>query len=171
MKKDFQTELTELINKHNLEGEMRDTPDYILAKVCIDAMAIFSEAIARRDEWHGFRKADEQTLEKQDNKNPVDCEKCKYRLKCANFLSKCSIKDMIAFFVNSNDVEEKSMINSVIKDVFISLNGYEKNTIKCTCIYELKKMTMEELHNTLCKSKKYESLAICLAIRDFLEKV
>lgn len=50
MKKDFQTELTELINKHNLEGEMRDTPDYILAQVCIDAMAIFSEAIARRDE-------------------------------------------------------------------------------------------------------------------------
>lgn len=28
MKKDFKQELTELINKHGLEKEMRDTPDY-----------------------------------------------------------------------------------------------------------------------------------------------
>lgn len=44
MKKDFKQELTELINKHSLEKEMRDTPDYILAQVCVDAMAVFSEA-------------------------------------------------------------------------------------------------------------------------------
>lgn len=37
MKKDFKQELTELINKHGLEKEMRDTPDYILAEICIDA--------------------------------------------------------------------------------------------------------------------------------------
>lgn len=37
MKKDFKQELTELINKHGLEKEMRDTPDFILAQVCIDA--------------------------------------------------------------------------------------------------------------------------------------
>ena len=61
MKKDFKQELTELINKHGLEKEMRDTPDFILAQVCIDAMAVFSEAIARRDEWHEFRKADEKS--------------------------------------------------------------------------------------------------------------
>ena len=41
MKKDFKQELTELINKHCLEKEMRDTPDFILAQVCIDAMAEF----------------------------------------------------------------------------------------------------------------------------------
>ena len=52
MKKDFKQELTELINKHGLEKEMRDTPDYILAEICIDAMAVFTEAIARRDEWN-----------------------------------------------------------------------------------------------------------------------
>lgn len=40
MKKDFKQELTELINKHSLEKEMRDTPDFILAQVCIDAMAV-----------------------------------------------------------------------------------------------------------------------------------
>ena len=42
MKKDFKQELTELINKHGLEKEMRDTPDYILAEICIDAMAVFT---------------------------------------------------------------------------------------------------------------------------------
>lgn len=61
MKKDFKQELTELINKHGLEKEMRDTPDYILAEICIDARAVFTEAIARRGEWHGFRKADEKS--------------------------------------------------------------------------------------------------------------
>lgn len=66
MKKDFKQELTELINKHSLEKEMRDTPDFILAQVCIDAMAVFSEAIARRDEWHGFRKADERVRRMQN---------------------------------------------------------------------------------------------------------
>lgn len=65
MKKDFIKELAELINKHGLEKEMRDTPDYILAQVCVDAMAVFSEAIARRDEWHGFRKADEKNARMQ----------------------------------------------------------------------------------------------------------
>jgi hypothetical protein len=49
MKKDFKQELTELINKHSLEKEMRDTPDYILAEICIDAMAVFTEAIAAVD--------------------------------------------------------------------------------------------------------------------------
>lgn len=43
MKKDFKQELTELINKHGLEKEMRDTPDYILAQVCIE-------------QWRYFRK-------------------------------------------------------------------------------------------------------------------
>lgn len=32
MKKDFKQELTELINKHSLEKEMRDTPDFIWHK-------------------------------------------------------------------------------------------------------------------------------------------
>lgn len=50
MAKDFKQELTELINKHGLEKEMRDTPDYILAEICIDAMAVYTEAIARRDD-------------------------------------------------------------------------------------------------------------------------
>ena len=75
MKKDFKQELTELINKHGLEKEMRDTPDYILAQVCIDVMAVFSEAIAHRDEWHEFRKANEKSSQDAKHNYPDDCNK------------------------------------------------------------------------------------------------
>lgn len=54
MKKNFQIELIDLITKYNLTSEMHDTPETVLAQVCINAMAIFSEAIARRDEWRDF---------------------------------------------------------------------------------------------------------------------
>lgn len=72
MKKEFIKELTELINKHGLESEMRDTPDYILAQVCVDAMAVFSESIARRDEWHGFKTADKPKHEKSKNQTQIE---------------------------------------------------------------------------------------------------
>ena len=74
MKKDFKQELTELINKHSLEKEMRDTPDFILAQVCIDAMAVFSEAIGRRDEWHEFRKADDTRAQDTKYNYADDCK-------------------------------------------------------------------------------------------------
>lgn len=89
MKKDFIKELAELINKHGLEKEMRDTPDYILAQVCVGAMAVFSEAIARRDEWHGFRKADEKNAKRND------CNICKDRFKCADYIKTQSISSLI----------------------------------------------------------------------------
>lgn len=88
MKKDFIKELAELINKHGLEKEMRDTPDYILAQVCVDAMAVFSEAIARRDEWHGFRKADEKNAKDAKRNYPDDCNICKDRFKCADYMER-----------------------------------------------------------------------------------
>lgn len=75
MKKDFEQELTELINKHGLEKEMQDTPDYILAQVCIDAMAKFSEMVAARDNWHGFRKADEKSSQDAEHNYPIKCDK------------------------------------------------------------------------------------------------
>ena len=60
MKKEFIQELTELINKHGMEKVFGDTPDFILAKVAFHAMAVFGEATKERDNWHGFRKADEE---------------------------------------------------------------------------------------------------------------
>ena len=60
MKKDFKQELTELINKHGLEKEMRDTPDFILAQVCIDAMAVIPGRIgeSKRNRNNTFVNAD-----------------------------------------------------------------------------------------------------------------
>lgn len=95
MKKDFKQELTELINKHSLEKEMRDTPDYILAQVCVDAMAVFSEAIARRDEWHGLRKADEMNAKDAKRNYPEDCNICEDRFKCAGYMKTQPIANLI----------------------------------------------------------------------------
>lgn len=55
----FLKEIAEVINRNSLEAHFNDTPDYILAKVAVEAMENFAEASARRDNWHGFRNADE----------------------------------------------------------------------------------------------------------------
>ena len=117
MKKDFIKELAELINKHSLEKEMGDTPDYILAQVCVGAMAVFSEAIARRDEWHGFRKADEKNA--ADAKRD-DCNICKDRFKCADYMRTQSISSLIQRCKTTKDREEKAAIAGL--------------TDKCRCV-------------------------------------
>lgn len=128
MKKDFIKELAELINKHGLEKEMRDTPDYILAQVCVDAMAVFTEAIARRDEWYGLRNADaEKPKEEQKPESKIDCSKCEFRMKCAENLSKCKISELIEYFKKTGDRMEKMMINAVLKDVSDALNSPNEN--------------------------------------------
>lgn len=114
MKKDFIKELTELINKHGLEKEMRDTPDYILAQVCVDAMAVFSEAIARRDEWHGFRTADEKSAQDAKRNYPDDCDICQDRYKCADYMRKQPISNLIQRFKTTKDREEKETISKLI---------------------------------------------------------
>ena len=108
MKKDFKQELTELINKHSLEKEMRDTPDFILAQVCIDAMAVFSEAIARRDEWYEFRKADEKSSQDAKHNYPDDCNICKDRFKCADFMRTQPIANLIQRFKTTTRKKQQS---------------------------------------------------------------
>ena len=116
MKKDFKQELTELINKHSLEKEMRDTPDFILAQVCIDAMAVFSEAIARRDEWHEFRKADEKSSQDAKHNYQDDCNICKDRFKCADFMRTQPIANLIQRMRKTNDEEERKAICDFVKN-------------------------------------------------------
>lgn len=111
MKKDFIKELAELINKHSLEKEMGDTPDYILAQVCVGAMAVFSEAIARRDEWHGFRKTDEKNAKRND------CNICKDRFKCADYIGTQPISSLIQRFKTTKDREEKAAIAGLLKQI------------------------------------------------------
>lgn len=118
MKKDFKQELTELINKHGLEKEMRDTPDFILAQVCVDAMAVFSEAIARRDEWHGFRKADEKNAKDAKINYPEDCNICKDCFKCAGYMKTQPIANLFQRMRKTNDEEERKAICDFVKNAF-----------------------------------------------------
>lgn len=129
MKKDFKQELTELINKHSLEKEMRDTPDYILAEICIDAMAVFTEAIARRDEWHGFRKADEKSSQDAKHNYPDDCNICKDRFKCADFMRTQPIANLIQRFKTTTDKEEKTAIAGLLKQINADASGKPQNDI------------------------------------------
>lgn len=176
MAKDFKKELTELINKHGLEKEMRDTPDYILAQVCIDAMAVFTEAIARRDEWHGFRNADaEKPKEEQKTESKIDCSKCEFRMKCAEYMSKCKISELIENFKKTDDNEEKIMINAVLKDVSNALNrpdeNHEKERLKNTCIKELIKQHKGALYMMFWNGAgKYETIAISIALKEKTRK-
>ena len=127
MKKDFKQELIELINKHSLEKEMRDTPDYILAQVCVDAMAVFSEAIARRDEWHGFRKADEKSSQDAKHNYPDDCNICKDRFKCADFMRTQPIANLIQRFKTTTDKEGKTAIAGLQKQINADASGKPQN--------------------------------------------
>lgn len=129
MKKEFIKELAELINKHGLEKEMRDTPDYILAQVCVDAMAVFSEAIARRDEWHGFRKADEKNAKDAKRNYPDDCNICKDRFKCADYMRTQPISNLIQRFKTTKDKEEKEAIAGLLKQINADASGKSETDI------------------------------------------
>lgn len=55
-----------------MEAHFNDTPDYILAKVAVEAMENFAEASARRDNWHGFKEADKPGEVVRNE----DCDNC-----------------------------------------------------------------------------------------------
>lgn len=68
----FLKEIAEVINRNSLEAHFNDTPDYILAKVAVEAMENFAEASARRDNWHGFKEADKPGEVVRNE----DCDNC-----------------------------------------------------------------------------------------------
>lgn len=74
----FLKEIAEVINRNSLEAHFNDTPDYILAKVAVEAMENFAEASARRNNWHGFKKADKPGEVVRNE----DCDNCPVRGIC-----------------------------------------------------------------------------------------
>lgn len=74
----FLKEIAEVINRNSLEAHFNDTPDYILAKVAVEAMENFAEASARRDNWHGFKEADKPGEVVRNE----DCDNCPVRGIC-----------------------------------------------------------------------------------------
>lgn len=74
----FLKEIAEVINRNSLEAHFNDTPDYILAKVAVEAMENFAEASARRDNRHGFKEADKPGEVVRNE----DCDNCPVRGIC-----------------------------------------------------------------------------------------
>lgn len=74
----FLKEIAEVINRNSLEAHFNDTPDYILAKVAVEAMENFAEASARRDNCHGFKEADKPGEVVRNE----DCDNCPVRGIC-----------------------------------------------------------------------------------------
>ena len=122
----FLKEIAEVINRNSLEAHFNDTPDYILAQVCVDAMAVFSEAIARRDEWHGFRKADAKDAKRN---YPDDCNICKDRFKCADYMRTQPISNLIQRFKTTKDKEEKAAIAGLLKQINADASGKPETDI------------------------------------------
>ena len=69
----FLKEIAEVINNNSLEGNFNDTPDYILAKVAVEAIESFAEASAKRDGWHGFKDADKKRPQPKETKPSCKC--------------------------------------------------------------------------------------------------
>lgn len=80
-------------------------------------MAVFSEAIARRDEWHGFRAADEKSAQDAKRNYPDVCNICKDRFKCADYMRTQPISNLIQHFKTTNDKEEKAAIAGLLKQI------------------------------------------------------
>lgn len=55
----FQKELQELINKHCLENES-DSPDFILAEYMLDTLDAYTDAVKKRENWHGRKLGREE---------------------------------------------------------------------------------------------------------------
>ncbi len=58
MNQDFQTELTQLINKYGLDAEA-NTPDFMLAEIAVDAIASICGFVKVRDEYKERQQAPE----------------------------------------------------------------------------------------------------------------
>lgn len=108
MEDKFEKELAELINKHGLEKKLGDTPDYILAKVAINAMVNFSGATKARDDWHGFRNADKPKDEKPASNNCDECPNSRY---CHKALKKINSRALWMILWDSNDLLERLAIS------------------------------------------------------------
>ena len=54
----FIKEIAEVVNRNSMEKAFNDTPDFILARIAVEAMEMFTRASAHRDDYHGFRTAD-----------------------------------------------------------------------------------------------------------------
>ena len=82
----FINEIAEVVNRNSMESAFNDTPDYILARISVEAMEMFTRASAHRDDFHEFRTAD-------DRKHKAICESEK-KAKPVNTCKGCPLIDV-----------------------------------------------------------------------------
>lgn len=82
----FINEIAEVVNRNSMEKAFNDTPDYILARIAVEAMEMFTRASAHRDDFHEFRTAD-------DRKHKAICESEK-KAKPVNTCKGCPLIDV-----------------------------------------------------------------------------
>ena len=90
----FLKEIAEVINRNSLEAHFNDTPDYILAKVAVEAMENFAEVSAQRDNWYEFKKADKPGEVVRNE----DCDNCPEHKKPEAFDIPKEVRAMAEFF-------------------------------------------------------------------------
>lgn len=56
----FINEIAEVVNRNSMEKAFNDTPDFILARIAVEAMEMFTRASAHRDDFHEFRTVDDR---------------------------------------------------------------------------------------------------------------
>lgn len=86
-KEQFINEIAEVVNRNSMEKAFGDTPDFILARIAVEAMEMFTRASAHRDDYHGFRTAD------YDRKYKAICESEK-KAKPVNTCKGCPLIDV-----------------------------------------------------------------------------
>ena len=83
----FINEIAEVVNRNSMEKAFNDTPDFILARIAVEAMEMFTRASAHRDDFHEFRTAD------YDRKYKAICESEK-KAKPVNTCKGCPLIDV-----------------------------------------------------------------------------
>ena len=93
-------EIAEVVNRNSMEKAFNDTPDFILARIAVEAMEMFTRASAHRDDYHGFRTAD------YDRKYKAICESEK-KAKPVNTCKGCPLIDVCPAVQMENQPERK----------------------------------------------------------------
>jgi hypothetical protein len=83
----FINEIAEVVNRNSMEKAFNDTPDFILARIAVEAMEMFARASAHRDDFHEFRTADYEKkrnniLSRQKQEPAASCKGCPFTEIC-----------------------------------------------------------------------------------------
>lgn len=92
-------EIAEVVNRNSMEKAFNDTPDFILARIAVEAMEMFTRASAHRDDYHGLER-------RNDRKYKAICESEK-KAKPVNTCKGCPLIDVCPAVQMENQPERK----------------------------------------------------------------